>query len=341
MQKLTIAVDAMGGDVGPHVTVPAVAQALNYYPHLHVTLIGDKHFINSLLIEQQISQHPRLEFVHSSQVVSANDKPITALRSRRQSSMRLALDLVHQQQADACVSAGNTGALMAMAKVVLKLLPGIERPALVTHLPEENGQGSLLLDLGANSSCDSEVLMQFAVMGASLAESVWGLPKPRVALLNIGEEQIKGNDVVKQTAQLLENSSAINYIGFVEGNQIFSGKADVIVCDGFVGNVALKTAEGVSQLILAKLKKQFDVNWFARFILKLFLPSLKSQLKQLNPDQYNGASLLGLRGIVIKSHGHADEKAFLQAIHQAVAEIQQQVPSRITDKLESLLIDKH
>ncbi len=331
----------MGGDVGPHVTVPAVAQALNYYPHLNIILTGDKQVVETLLVSHKINLHPRFNFIHTSQVVSANDKPLIALRSRRHSSMRLALDLVHQRQADACISAGNTGALMAMAKVVLKLLPGIERPALVSHLPEENGRGSLLLDLGANSSCDSDVLMQFALMGSALAESVWGMTRPRVALLNIGEEQIKGNDVVKQTAQLLENLNAINYIGFVEGNQLFSGKADVIVCDGFVGNVALKTAEGVSQLILSKLKNQFDVNWFARFVLKLFLPSFKTQLKQLNPDQYNGASLLGLRGIVIKSHGHADEQAFLQAIHQAVAEIQQQVPSRITDKLESLLIDKH
>ncbi|WP_026973539.1 phosphate acyltransferase PlsX [Aliagarivorans marinus] len=340
MQKLTIAVDAMGGDFGPSATVPAIKQALAFHPHLNILLFGEHHALNPELIKHQIAKHPRLEFIHCADSVRSDDRPITALRARKDSSMRQALEVVKQGRAQACVSAGNTGALMALAKSVLKLLPGIERPALVTGLPLEGGGETLLLDLGANSSCDSEILSQFAMMGAALAEACGKVQNPRVALLNIGEEQIKGNDVVRQTAQLLESSSGLNYVGFVEGNQLFANKADVIVCDGFVGNVALKTAEGVAQLLLSRVS-QSTGSWWQRLLLKVFAPQLAGWLSNLNPDQYNGASLLGLRGIVVKSHGHADHQAFFQAINQSVIEVQQQVPQKIIDKIEALLTDKN
>jgi len=329
----------MGGDFGPQITVPASMQALLRYPQLKITLFGDKQQIQRYLTPE-FSPHPRLKLVHCEQVVTMSDKPLIAIRKRRDSSMRKAIDMVQQGQADACVSAGNTGVLMAMAKLILKTLPGIDRPALVALLPSVNNKPVYMLDLGANVSCDSEALFQFAVMGSVLANTVNGIKSPRISLLNIGEEDIKGNDVVRQTADLLKTSSVINYQGFIEGHQIFDGNTDVIVCDGFVGNISLKTTEGVANLMLEHIKQLTNKNVFTRIIGLLVKPFLKNAFCKMKPDQYNGASLLGLRAIVVKSHGNADEKAFLNAIKQAVIEVEQQVPQRIQSRLESVLLEK-
>jgi glycerol-3-phosphate acyltransferase PlsX len=269
-----------------------------------------------------------------------SDRPLTAIRNRRDSSMRRAIDMVQQGRADACVSAGNTGVLMVMAKLILKTLPGIDRPALVALLPSINNKPVYMLDLGANVSCDSEALFQFAVMGAVMAETVDAIKNPRVSLLNIGEEDIKGNDVVRQAAELLKNSGQINYQGFIEGHQIFDGTTDVIVCDGFVGNISLKTTEGVANLMLDYIKQLTQRNIFTRIFGIIAAPFLKTAFCKMKPDQYNGASLLGLRAIVVKSHGNANQKAFLNAIKQAMIEVEQQVPKRIQDRLESVLLEK-
>ena len=340
MTDLTLALDAMGGDHGPRITVPAAVQALRIYPHLKLILVGDENQITPLLSQVETSITSRIDIRHAPEEVEMGDKPAFALRCRKQSSMRYALDLVKEHQADACVSAGNTGALMAMAKVVLKTLPGIDRPALVSCLPTINHQPVYLLDLGANVSCDAETLFQFAVMGAVMAEEVIGIRAPRVALLNMGEEEIKGSDQIKRASQLLQECRDLNYIGYIEGNDIFSGKADVIVCDGFVGNVALKTCEGVAKLILKRAQQGVKQRPFAALLSWLCKPALKSLYQGMNPDQYNGASLIGLRGIVVKSHGNATKDAFLSAIRQAVCEVQRQVPAKIKDRLEQVLIDK-
>ena len=254
--------------------------------------------------------------------------------------MRMALDAVAAGQADACVSAGNTGALMALSRFVLKQLPGVERPALISAIPNRGENPTWLLDLGANVSCDADTLFQFAVMGSVLAEQTLGAT-PRVALLNIGEEEIKGNDLVKRCAEMLIQSPDINYVGYVEGHQLYSDKADVIVCDGFVGNVSLKTSEGVANLFIERIKRAIGRNPIRRIIAKWLFSELFESLQQLNPDQYNGASLLGLRGIVVKSHGSADTVAFAHAISEAVYEVKQQIPNKISDRLEEVLLERH
>lgn len=339
MSDLTLALDAMGGDFGPQVTVPAAMQALAFYPELKIILIGDSRLISKFLPDNA-PETQRLTIQHASQIVTMNDRPMTALRNRRDSSMRIALDMVKEGRADACVSGGNTGVLMAMAKLVLKTLPGIDRPALISMLPTLDDKPVYMLDLGANVSCDSETLFQFAVMGSVMAETVEQFNCPKVALLNIGEESIKGNDVVRQTAELLRQTNKLNYIGFIEGHQIFSGRAEVIVCDGFVGNITLKTTEGVANLLISYLKQTISKGWLRKLLSVLLTPLLKKSFQKMKPDQYNGASLLGLRGIVVKSHGNADQVAFLNAIKQAVVEVEQQVPSRIQHRLESVLLEK-
>lgn len=339
MNNLTLALDAMGGDFGPQVTVPASLQALERFPHLNISLFGDQETIKQYL-PQDIPVPNRLTIIHCSQIVTMNCKPLNALRNRRDSSMRKALDMVQQGHAGACVSAGNTGVLMAMAKLILKTLPGIDRPALISILPTLNNKPVYMLDLGANVTCDSETLLQFAVMGSVLANKLDNIPRPRISLLNVGEEAIKGNDVVKQTAELLKDVDQLNYNGFIEGHQIFDGNTDVIVCDGFVGNISLKTTEGVASLMIAHLKQASESSLLMRLLALISKPFLKKVLAKVKPDQYNGASLLGLRGIVIKSHGNADQQAFFNAIKQAVIEVEQQVPNRIQDSLESILLEK-
>ncbi|WP_298439097.1 phosphate acyltransferase PlsX [uncultured Ferrimonas sp.] len=340
MTSLTLALDAMGGDFGPHVTVPAALQALSHYPHLNLILVGDRIAIGEQLRSHNAIESPRLQVLHAEQVVPMSERPAQALRTRRKSSMRLALDLVKDGQADACVSAGNTGALMAMAKVVLRMLPGIDRPALVARMPTVAGEPVYLLDLGANVVCDSDTLFQFAVMGSVLAQEVGGRDRPQIALLNVGSEQIKGNDQVQQAAQLLLQCPQLNYAGFIEGDAIFKGDVDVIVCDGFVGNVTLKTTEGVARLLLQQVHDAIKGNPLAKLLGWLLKKRLKRLNQHMNPDQYNGASLLGLRGIVVKSHGNVDKTAFFHAIEQAVAEVEQQVPRQIKDRLESVLLEK-
>lgn len=331
----------MGGDQGPLVTIPAAVRAVDTLPNLSLVLCGDESLIHAQLVKLNADKNPRLTIHATTEVVQMDDKPAQAIRNKKDSSMRKALDLVQLGEAQACVSAGNTGALLAIAHFVLKMLPGVERPALISALPTlQTDKHVFMLDLGANVFSDSDTLFQFAVMGSTMAEEVDCIENPKVALLNMGEEDIKGSDHIKHTAALLKQSDIINYIGFVEGNDIFSGKADVIVCDGFVGNVALKTCEGVAQLVLEKIKKQFSTNKFAQILGYLFLPTVKKLYKRLNPDQYNGASLIGLRGIVVKSHGNANENAFYNAILAAVKEVERQVPEKIKSKVELGLLQR-
>ncbi|OOF33887.1 phosphate acyltransferase PlsX [Salinivibrio costicola] len=340
MTRLTIALDAMGGDFGPQVTVPASVQALSRFADLKVMLVGDESRIQASLRQLNAQHHPRLSIVHAPDVIPNDMRPSTALRRSADTSMRVALESVASGEADACVSAGNTGALMALSKYLLKLLPGIDRPALVTALPGANYQRKWLLDLGANVACDADTLFQFAVMGAVLAEAELGRT-PRVGLLNIGEEAIKGNDWVRRCADLLLHSPSVHYTGYVEGDQIYTGETDVIVCDGFVGNVALKTSEGVARLITDKVKAHLNPHPIKRWIAKWLFSELLNQLQQLKPDQYNGASLLGLRSIVVKSHGRADIAAYENAIFEAVHEVERQIPTKISDRLEAVLLERH
>jgi glycerol-3-phosphate acyltransferase PlsX len=331
----------MGGDKGPRVTIPAALKAVNEYPNLHLILCGDEITINSYLTQYQALNHAQLSIYATTQVVNMDEKPSLAIRNKKDSSMRKALDLVATNEAQACVSAGNTGALFATAHFVLKTIQGVERPALISSLPTHDLKRHVfMLDLGANVFCDSHVLYQFGIMGAVMAETVEGIRKPRVALLNMGEEEIKGSDNIKQAAVQLSANEDINYIGFVEGNDIFTNKADVIVCDGFVGNVALKTCEGVAKLVYVKLKNHFLSNLTGRILGKLIAPAIKKVFKALNPDQYNGASLIGLRGIVVKSHGNANITAFYSAIIEAVKEVERQVPEKIKVKLEQGLLQR-
>jgi phosphate acyltransferase len=309
--------------------------AVNQMPSLQLILCGDKTIIEEHLALHSALSHPQLKIYPTSQVVTMCEKPTVALRTKKDSSMRKAIDLVSEGEAQACVSAGNTGALFTMAHIVLKTLSGIERPALVSALPTNQANSNVfMLDLGANVFCDANVLYQFGIMGSVLAEEVDEINRPRVALLNMGEEDIKGSDHIKLAAAQLSDNDDINYIGFIEGNDIFNNKADVIVCDGFVGNVALKTCEGVARLVYDKVKAVLEKNIFARILGKILAPTLKKLFKSMNPDQYNGASLVGLRGIVVKSHGNANSKAFFAAIMEAAKEVERQVPLKIETKLE-------
>jgi glycerol-3-phosphate acyltransferase PlsX len=346
---ITVALDAMGGDYGPSYTVPAVVQALLHFPELNIQLVGRESDINAEL-DAQTSILPRsidrdallsrLTIHHCDHVIANDAKPSAALRNSRGSSMRETIDLVARGDADAAVSGGNTGALMALSKHGIKMLPGIERPALVSALPTQSGQPVWLLDLGANIDVDSDTLYQFAIMGSALAEQ--HLAKvPKVALLNIGAEASKGNDTIKSCAMRLEQTHSINYIGFIEGHEILLDKADVIVCDGFAGNICLKTSEGIANLILNKLKQHFFGHPVKKWLARILFASALKELKALNPDQYNGASLLGLRSIVIKSHGSADKTAIINAIGEAVHEVKRQIPQRISDGLETVLLERH
>lgn len=334
----TVAIDAMGGDFGPEVTVPAALQALSAYPQLKLILVGDSASLERMLALQKASTSDRLVIHHASQQVSMNELPSQALRTKKDSSMRVAINLVKTGQAQACVSAGNTGALMATARFVLKTLPGIDRPAIIAVFPTAiEGKIVRMLDLGANVDSYADHLYQFAIMGSLLVAAIDGIEAPKVALLNIGQEEIKGNDQVKQTALLLSNSKAIHYYGYIEADQIFSGKVDVIVCDGFVGNVALKSMEGVAKLIARIIKEVFKQHWFSKLLGLIAYPVLRQVKKRIDPSRHNGASLLGLQGIVVKSHGGANVLAFTQAIHQALVEIEHDIPQRIREEVGALL----
>lgn len=333
-RRLTIALDAMGGDQGPAVVVPAAIAHARQTDSTDLILVGQPEVLKPLLAETT-DLGSRLQVFPASQVVGMDESPSKALRNKKDSSMRVALDLVKSGQADACVSAGNTGALMATARFVLKMLPHIDRPAIITAMPSIEG-ATHVLDLGANVDCTAEHLFQFAVMGSELVRAVQGIDRPKVGLLNIGEEEIKGNDQVRQANDLLSKSS-LNYIGYVEGNDIFLGGVDVVVADGFVGNVALKSSEGVAKLIGHMLGQQFKRNLLTRLMGLAAMPVLKSFKQQVDPRLYNGASLLGLRGIAVKSHGGADAIAFGNAIRIAEKEIRAGVLGRIEREIDAQL----
>ncbi|CAM8353117.1 PlsX Fatty acid/phospholipid biosynthesis enzyme [Candidatus Methylopumilus universalis] len=328
---ITLAVDAMGGDHGPSVTIPAAINALSKYDQLHIILVGDKELIQTELKKNKYT-NMRLSIQHASEVVDMDESPQSALKNKKDSSMRVAINLIKEEKAQACVSAGNTGALMATARYVLKMLPGIDRPAIASSLPSQKGT-TYMLDLGANTDCTAENLFQFAVMGAMLVSSVTGNPKPSVGLLNIGSEDMKGNEVVKQAGELLRRSH-LNFYGNVEGNDIFKGTTDIVVCDGFVGNVALKTAEGIAQLMGRFLTQEFKRNWITKSMAFLSLLVLNRFKKRLDPRRYNGASFLGVKGIVVKSHGGADSYSFFYAIRTAIEESKNNVLENIQKQLE-------
>lgn len=329
---ITVAIDAMGGDHGLHVTIPAALDALKADDQLNIVLVGLSDAIEAELKTHKAAPNSRLRIHHASEVVAMGEQPQSALKNKKDSSMRVAIDLVKSGEASACVSAGNTGALMATARFVLKTLPGIDRPAIAGVFPSQKGK-IFILDLGANADCTAEQLLQFAVMGSMLVSCVENIEKPTVGLLNIGSEDIKGNEVVKQTGELLRQSH-LNFYGNIEGNDIFKGTTDVVVCDGFVGNVTLKASEGLVQMIGRFLSQEFKRNWLTKIMGLISMPVLKALKKRMDPRNYNGASFLGLRGIVVKSHGGADSVAFLNAIHTAVDESRSGVLKRITEQLE-------
>lgn len=329
---ITVAIDAMGGDHGPHVTIPAALKALDADNELNIVLVGLTDAIEAELKSLKVSTSPRLRIHHASEVVTMDEQPQSALKNKKDSSMRVAINLVKNGEASACVSAGNTGALMATARFVLKTLPGIDRPAIAGIFPCQKGK-TYILDLGANADCTAEQLLQFAVMGSMLVSCVENKENPTIGLLNIGSEDIKGNEVVKQTGELLR-ASHLNFYGNIEGNDIFKGTTDVVVCDGFVGNVTLKAAEGLLQMMGRFLSQEFKRNWFTKLLGLACKPVLNAFKKRIDPRRYNGASFLGLRGIVVKSHGGADSFAFLNAIHTATEESRSGVLKRITQQLE-------
>ena len=333
----TIALDAMGGDYGPEVVVPAALDSLDRNPNLNLILVGDGAVLKERVAN---SNHlgKRLTIRHASELVEMHESPSKALRNKKDSSMRVAINQVKDGTADACVSAGNTGALMAISKFVLKTIPGIDRPAIIGVVPSLHGH-THVLDLGANVDCSAEHLLQFAIMGYELVKAVEKIPNPKVGLLNIGEEEIKGNEQVKQAVKLIADSH-INFIGFVEGNDIYTGDVDIVVTDGFIGNVALKASEGLAKMISVALKEAFSESLLTKMAGIVALPVLRAFRKRFDPRQYNGASLVGLRGIVVKSHGNADRTAFAKAIEIAVLEIENAVPDKIGQRVSELIEER-
>lgn len=337
---VTIALDAMGGDNGPKIVVPAALRVLSEYKgKVRLILVGDEKLLRRSLRLLRAPNDPNLVIHHATQVVTMDEPPSSAVRHKRDSSMRVALNLVKNGTAQACVSAGNTGALMAMAHFVLKNIPGVERPALITKFPcmNEGNRGTRVLDLGANIDATPERLFQFAVMGSVLSAAVEDIDRPKIGLLNIGVEQIKGNEQVKQANELLLQCKALNYIGYVEGDDFFKGEVDVVVCDGFTGNCALKASEGSAKLIYTFVKTGFAKSIFTKIAGLLILPILKNIRKKIDPARYNGASLLGLNGIVIKSHGNTTIIGFTNAIEEAIREVEKDVPQRIREQVSILL----
>ncbi|HUX23790.1 MAG TPA: phosphate acyltransferase PlsX [Burkholderiales bacterium] len=327
----TVAIDCMGGDHGPGVTVSAALSFQKSHPHSNIILVGLQQTIEAELRARHAVLGPNLRLQNATQTVGMDEAPSLAIRGKKDSSMRVAVDLVKSGEAHACVSAGNTGALMAISRFVLKTLPGIDRPAIAGILPTMKGE-VYVLDLGANVNCTPEHLLQFAIMGAMLVSAMQHKERPSIGLLNIGEEEIKGNEVVKQTAELLR-ASGLNFYGNVEGDDIFKGTTDVVVCDGFVGNVALKSIEGVVKMLRSFLTDEFKRNWFTYLCGILALPVLSAFKHRVDPARYNGASLLGLKGIVVKSHGSADAFGFEKAIERAFDEVREGVLQRISQRL--------
>ncbi|CAD6562688.1 phosphate acyltransferase PlsX [Paraburkholderia sabiae] len=328
--KLTI--DCMGGDHGPSVTVPAAVNFVRSHADAHLMLVGIEGAIRAQLKKLKAADNPAITVVPASEIVAMDDPVEVALRKKKDSSMRVALNRVKDDEAQACISAGNTGALMAVSRYVLKTLPGIERPAIAFALPNPTGY-TTMLDLGANVDCEPQHLLQFAEMGHALVSAVEGKERPTIGLLNIGEEVIKGNDTIKRAGELLRTST-LNFRGNVEGNDIYKGTVDVIVCDGFVGNVALKTSEGLAQMLSDIIKEEFGRSWLTKVMAVLALPVLLRFKKRVDHRQYNGAALLGLRGLVIKSHGSADAYAFEWAIKRGYDAVKNGVLERLARAME-------
>ena len=326
---VTVAIDCMGGDFGPVVTVRAAHEFVRKHDDVRVILVGLEEKIHPFL---ENTGESRVSVRHASEVVAMDDSPALALRNKKDSSMRVAINLVKHGEADACVSAGNTGALMAISRFVLRMLPGIDRPAICAILPTAVGH-SHVLDLGANVDCSPEHLLQFGIMGASLVSAIEHKDWPTVGILNIGEEDIKGNEVVKRAAELLKDSG-LNFVGNIEGDGIYKGEAEVIICDGFVGNVALKASEGLAQMLGTFLRQEFSRNLLTRLVALIAMPVLKSFKKRVDHRRYNGATLLGLKGIVVKSHGSADVYSFTNALDRAAEEARTGVLERITQRIE-------
>ncbi len=326
----------MGGDLGPRCIVPASIACLAEFPSLHLVLVGQTSVLEALIAKHPAVDRARLKIEQASEVVAMDERPSQALRGKPDSSMRVALELVRSGRANACVSAGNSGALMALSRYLLKTLPGIDRPAMISAVPTQRGF-CYLLDLGANVDCSAEHLYQFAVMGSVAVEAL-GIANPRVALLNVGTEDIKGNQQVKLAATMLQKASGLNYTGYVEGDGVFRGEADVVVCDGFVGNIFLKSSEGLAAMIAARAQTLFSQSIASRLVGFLASPFLRRLQNELAPEAHNGASLLGLQGIVVKSHGASDQQAFQSALRLAFTEIRENLPQRLHGRLEELLI---
>jgi len=326
----------MGGDHGLKVVIPACVRAVQKNSKLSLMLVGDHDQVTYHLKKQGISRHSQFKIVHASEVVAMDELPSHALRNKKDSSMRVALNLVKEGEAQACVSAGNTGALMATARFVLKTLPGIDRPAIIAELPTHKGR-TRVIDLGANVDSCAEHLFQFAVMGSALIQALDNKPSPRIAILNIGVEEIKGNDQVKRTAHILAECKLMTYVGYVEGDQLYSGDVDLIVCDGFVGNVALKASEGIANLMLAAIKESFMQNTWSKCVGLLAKPVLMHFKKRMDPARYNGACMLGLNGIVIKSHGGSSDIAFEFAVEQAVLQVNNNVVDLVRDQIADFI----
>ncbi len=334
MARVVVAIDCMGGDHGPRVTVAASIAAVDADPDLSIILVGLSDAIGTALQAAGRSEGDQLRVVHSPEVVAMDEPPASALRNKKKSSMRVAINLVKSGEADACVSAGNTGALMATSRFVLKTLPGIERPAICGVLPSVNGR-TYMLDLGANVDCTPVQLLQFGIMGASLVGALEHVESPSVGLLNIGVEDIKGNDTVKQAAELMR-LSGLNFYGNVEGDDIYKSTVDVVVCDGFVGNVALKTSEGLAQMLGIVLRREVNRNLLTRLAGLCSLPVMRAFKRTVDHRRYNGASLLGLQGVVVKSHGSADAFSFGFAIGRAVEEVRMGLAERISERVNLL-----
>ncbi|HVY22078.1 MAG TPA: phosphate acyltransferase PlsX [Steroidobacteraceae bacterium] len=330
---LTLAVDAMGGDIGPTAIVPAVLEVLAEQQDVQCILVGQQSVIDQLWMQHGKPFSDRLRVLHAEQIVEMGERAQDALRKKKDSSMRVAIDLVKEGRAHACVSAGNTGALMATARFVLKTIAGVDRPAILSRIPAHHGH-THMLDLGANADCTPQHLLQFAIMGSVIAADLNDVVQPRVGLLNIGAEDIKGNELVQEAAKLLQKTS-LNYIGFVEGNDIFTGDVDVVVTDGFTGNVALKTMEGLVSMLGSTLKTEYTRSPLRRFAGLVSLPVLNAVKRRFDPRQHNGASMVGLNGVVIKSHGHADAYAFSHAVRVAIVEARKGVPSQVGRLLEA------
>ena len=333
---IRVAVDAMGGDFGPAVTIPASLAFLEHHPDASLALVGQLEVLQKHPQFSQLQSNARCQVIPASEVVSMDDPIEIALRRKKNSSMRLAINQVKDGAAQAAVSAGNTGALMAIARYVLKTMDGIDRPAIATQLPNAKGGATTVLDLGANVDCTEDHLLQFAVMGSALVAAISNNPSPSVGLLNIGEEAIKGSEIIKKAGDLLRsaaNSGDLNFYGNVEGNDIFKGTTDIVVCDGFVGNVALKTSEGLASMIGSFMKAEFSRNIFTKFAAIVAHPVLTAFKKRMDHRRYNGAALLGLQGLVFKSHGSADIFAFEKALSRAYDAASNKLLERVRERI--------